>query len=219
MQSQFENKWFQNSGEKDDLGEYYINERAVRARAGVLLLVSAVLLYTRLDHGHHMEMLVVNTVMDHGAMDHGAHGSMDQLSTEIVAREYTHTHVFLMLAFVMYEMIMPMFRSTAKYSLTAQIGVWLTRNQPPLYMPMRPKVLAWSLGFSMAAVCTAMVYVYVATGFMSPIPLILLITCFSFMWLEAACNICAACILYGWLAKLGMVREVCPTCTISARNA
>jgi len=214
MTSNFDCRWFQNAGAKDDLGEYYINERAVRARAGILLLISAALLFTRLDHGHHMEMLVVSSGMDHASMGHTS-DNMAHSSTVIVPREYTHTHVFIMLAFVMYEMIMPVFRTTAKFSLTAQVGTWITRNQAPLYIPMRPKVLAWSIGFTMAAVCTALVYAFVATGFMSPIPLILLIMCFSFMWLEATCNICAACILYGWLAKAGLLREVCPTCTIN----
>lgn len=223
MASTFDDKWFQNSGEKDDLGEYYINERAVRARAGILLLISAALLFTRLDHGHHMEMLVVSSGMDHAAMDHAAMGhasdNMVHTSMEIVPREYSHTHVFIMLAFVMYEMIMPMFRKTAKFSLTARVGALMTQSQTPTYIPMRPKVLAWTIGFSMAAVCTALVYAFVTFGFMSIVPLMLLVVCFSFMWLEATCNICAACILYGWLARAGVLREVCPTCTINGRSS
>jgi len=228
--SNFDTRWFQNAGAKDDLGEYYINERAVRARAGILLTIALFLLFTRLDHGHHNEFVLMDQfmhgAMKHNSMDHSSmgHGSMsmtaseDQSSpmmVEVVPREYYHGHVLVLLLFVIYEMLMPMFRETAKFSVTARIGLWLTRKQTPLYVPMRPKVLTWIIGGTMASTCFSLTVAMLTIGFMSNLGLVLLVLCAGFMWLEATSNICAACILYNWLSKIGVVREVCPTCTIS----
>lgn len=211
MFKEFEKRWFQASEAQSDAWEISINERALRARAGLMLLISAILLYTRIDHGHHMEVVFVAQDI-HAGMGHGAGHNMATTATTMVPREYSHLHVFALLGFIIYEMIMPMFRATAKFSVTAQLGAWLTRNQTPIYTPMRPKVFAWSIGAAMAVTCFGLVYAFVATGFMSPLPLILLITCSSFMWLEATAGICAGCVVYSWLVRIGVIRGACESC-------
>lgn len=222
---EFEARWFKQPTRHLSTGDLMINERAVRARAGIMLLMSAVLLYTRLDHGHHMEMvLAVDALSD--AMQghsHSSHIGQDDLhdaqkamvNSELKPRVYSHTHVFFLLGVIIYEMLMPIFRQTAKFSITARLGTWLTRKQKPNYVPMRPKTVAWSMGLIMATTCLGLVYAFVVTGFMSPLPLILLVMCFSFMWLEATANICVVCVAYNWLANKKIINVPCEACNMA----
>jgi len=211
----FEDRWFRESTMKNTSGNYEINERALRARAGIMLLASAFLLYTRLDHGMHNELVpgIVGMGHGHGMMGHD-HGMTQLENQTFVPRVYSHTWVFIVLGFIIHEMITPMFVKTARYSITTQLGVWLTRNQTPIYTPMKPKVFAWGIGSMMAITCTGLVYAFDAYGYMSNLPLLLLSVCFSFMWLETAAGICAGCIVHQWLTRIGLIKTTCATCEL-----
>ncbi len=113
----FRSNWFQHDGVEDAVGQLYINERALRARAGLMLIIPTILLFIRLDHGMHMEMI------------------MDMSTGQMVPREYNHIVPYFLLVLAMWEMVMPMSKATARLSLTAQLGTLLTRGQPPTLCP------------------------------------------------------------------------------------
>ena len=190
----FRSNWFQHDGVEDAVGQLYINERALRARAGLMLIIPTILLFIRLDHGMHMEMI------------------MDMSTGQMVPREYSHTLPYILLVLAMWEMVMPMSKATARLSLTAQLGTLLTRGQPPTFVPMRPKLMAWSIGWVMAVICLASAIGMDQFSYMHPAPQYLIYICMGFMWLEAVANICAGCILYNALARVGIVKEACATC-------
>ncbi len=168
----------------------YINERALRARAGLMFLIPVILLFIRLDHGDHNEM-IVNVIS-------GVTGT----------REYSHTFAYALIFFVMYEMITPMFVKTAHLSMTSVLGVFFTRKQQPIYQVMRPKVFAWGIGLILAILCQISLYYTV----MQSIAFYFLATCLLFMWLETACGICAGCYLYYILVRAGIIKDKCDTC-------
>lgn len=189
----FQQHWFKSSGTSSGTDFSYINERALRARAGLMFLVPVILLFIRLDHGDHNELIV-----------NAANGVN-------VAREYSHTFAHALIFFVIYEMIAPMFTNTAHLSITSSLGAFFTRKQTPIYQTMRPKVFAWSIGLVLAILCQISLYYTV----MQSIAFYFLATCLLFMWLETACGICAGCYVYNILVRLGVFKDDCETCVIN----
>ncbi|MDH5229807.1 MAG: DUF4395 domain-containing protein [Gammaproteobacteria bacterium] len=193
--NKFRKHWFQTTS--DDLdSQIYINERAVRARAGLLFLVPVILLFIRIDHGNHDQLVV------------------DTISNSIVEREYSHFFAHSLIFFVMYEMAVAMFVKTSHLSFTSLLGVMLTYKQKPIYQPMQPKVVAWIVGLVLAILCQISLYYtvmqYAAFYFLS--------ACLLFMWLESACGICVGCKFYNVLAKAGLIRKICDVCHIENRD-
>ena len=188
----FQKSWFNPDNIAFDSKTVYINERALRARAGLLFLVPIILLFIRLDHGNHDE-IIVNAI---SGISH--------------VRVYSHTFAYSLIFFVMYEMITPMFVNTAHFSITCALGSFFTRKQIPIYQVMRPKVFAWSIGLILAVLCQISLYFTV----MQSIAFYFLATCLLFMWLETACGICAGCYVYYLLARMGIIKNKCETCNI-----
>ena len=188
----FQQHWFKINGSSSEVDVRYINERALRARAGLMFLVPVILLFIRLDHGDHNELIT---------------NAIDGIT---VAREYSHTFAHALIFFVMYEMVAPMFAKTAHLSMTSLLGAFFTRKQTPIYQTMRPKVFAWSIGLVLAVLCQISLYYTV----MQSIAFYFLATCLLFMWLETACGICAGCYLYSFLVRLGIFKNDCEDCVI-----
>lgn len=156
-----------------------------------MFLVPVILLFIRLDHGDHNE-LIASTVKG-----------------VIVAREYSHVFAHSLIFFVMYEMVAPMFAKTAHLSMTSLLGAFFTRKQKPIYQLMRPKVFAWNIGLVLAILCQISLYYTV----MQSIAFYFLATCLLFMWLETACGICAGCYVYNAFVRFGIFfKEDCETC-------
>jgi len=156
----FQEHWFKPDSIISESSIPHINERALRARAGLIFLVPVILLFIRLDHGDHNE-IIINTIT--GAA---------------MAREYSHTFAYALIFFVMYEMVTPMFIKTAHFSITSALGAFFTRKQQPIYQLMRPKVFAWSIGLILAILCQISLYYTV----MQSIAFYFLATCLLFMW-------------------------------------
>ena len=188
----FQQYWFNSDTIHSDTPSPYINERALRARAGLLLLIPVILLVIRLEHGNHDEMIVT------------AEGLT-------VAKEYSHILVRLLIFFIMYEMITPMFVKTAHLSVSSMLGAFLTRKQQPIYQALRPKIFAWSIGLTLATICQ----ISISYTALQSITLYFLSTCLLFMWLETAFGICAGCYVYHLLARVGIVKESCDTCSVA----
>ena len=188
----FQRHWFKLDSISTDSYVPYINERALRARAGLMFLIPVILLFIRLDHGDHNEIIV------------------NAISGITAAREYSHTFAYSLIFFVMYEMVTPMFVKTAHFSITSVLGAFFTRKQQPIYQVMRPKVFAWSIGLILAILCQISLYYTV----MQSIAFYFLATCLLFMWLESACGICAGCYVYYILVRAGIIKDNCDTCGV-----
>lgn len=74
----FQRHWFEPDSISTDSYVPYINERALRARAGLMFLIPVILLFIRLDHGDHNEIIV------------------NAISGITAAREYSHTVCILL---------------------------------------------------------------------------------------------------------------------------
>ena len=192
LKRSFQKHWFNPESISANINLAMINERALRARAGLIFLIPVILLFIRSDHGDHNELIV------------------DTITGTIVPREYGHTFAHALIFFVMYEMIMPMFISTAHLSTTAVLGTYLTHKQQPIYQPMHPKVFAWSLGLILAILCQISLYYTV----MQSISFYFLATCLLFMWLEATCGICAGCYIHHILVRFGIIKDSCDHCSL-----
>ena len=188
----FQEHWFNPESIASDSSIPYINERALRARAGLMFLIPVILLFIRLDHGNHDEIII------------------NAISGIANAREYSHTFAYSLIFFVMYEMVTPMFVKTAHFSVTSALGAFFTRKQAPIYQVMRPKIFAWSIGLILAVLCQISLYYTV----MQSIAFYFLATCLLFMWLETACGICAGCYVYYILVRTGIIKDNCDTCNI-----
>ena len=103
FKNRFQKNWFRL--ENNELsGTVFLNERAVRARAGLLFLIPVILLFIRIDHGNHDQLIV------------------DTTNNSIVEREYSHAFAHALIFFVMYEMLVAMFVKTSHFSLTSLLG-------------------------------------------------------------------------------------------------
>jgi hypothetical protein len=192
LKKKFQNHWFKF---EDDTSASValLNERAVRARAGLLFLVPVILLFIRIDHGNHDQLIV------------------DAINNSIVEREYDHAFAHSLIFFVMYEMLVAMFVKTSHLSLSSLLGVMFTFKQKPLYQPMQPKIFAWFIGLVLAVLCQISLYYTV----MQSIAFYFLAACLLFMWLESVCGICIGCKIYNYFARIGVVKKVCDVCHIN----
>ena len=180
--------------------ERFMNERAVRARAGLLLVISIFILFVRLSHGDHSAAGEAVTATIAGGQDAAAGGF-----------ELDHFINHFLIFFVMYEMVVGIFFGLTPLSPTGVLGTLITWNQPPDWRPARPKKLAWSIGFVMAVFCQVSLF----TGQWMGLSMIALISCVTFMWMEAAFGICVGCHMFLWIHKL-TGKEYCPSCVGSA---
>ena len=192
LKKKFQSHWFKFENDTR-VGVVLLNERAVRARAGLLFLVPVILLFIRLDHGNHNQLIV------------------DAINNTIIERTYDHTFAYSLIFFVMYEMVVAMFVKTSHFSITSILGVMFTNKQTPIYQPMRPKIFAWSIGLVLAILCQISLYYTV----MQSIAFYFLAACLLFMWLESVCGICVGCKIYNFFVRIGVVKKVCEVCHIN----
>ena len=201
LKSKFQAVWFREKPDQLNTNQIYINERAIRARAGIILLIPIILLFIRLDHADHNEWIISPTATI-------SQEQVDTVHVPVIQREYSHTFAYSIIFFVMYEMLMAMFVRTSHFSITSLLGAFITSRQKPNYQPMRPKIFAWLIGLVLAVLCQISLYYTV----MQSIAFYFLAACLLFMWLEAVCGICAGCHIHGWLTKVGIIKEPCEPC-------
>ena len=192
LKKTFQSHWFKFENDTS-AGTILLNERAVRARAGLLFLIPVILLFIRIDHGNHDQLIV------------------DTINNTIIERTYDHAFAYSLIFFVMYEMLVAMFIKTSHFSITSQLGVIFTKKQTPIYQPMRPKIFAWLIGLVLAMLCQISLYYTV----MQSIAFYFLAACLLFMWLESVCGICVGCKIYNFFVRIGVVKKVCEVCHIS----
>jgi len=226
----FRRLWFQDPA-ADTL---FINDIAVRIRAGLMLAVPLFMAFTLYDavFGSHW-IVTGNSIKDTFDTDFDGH---ILYSVEAIRRTYDYTLQTWVLLYALFEMLAGMFAFTARFSPTILIASLLARGHAPVWKPLTPKRFAWSIGASFIAVClvffnpdtfagwvnaVAMHAVLPTTVNYMPkwIPLVLVWVCLGFMWMETVLGFCVGCKVHSLLVKMGLMKDECEACNNLSWNA
>lgn len=223
MLTTIKNLWFRDQKESPT----YINDTAVRIRAGILLAIPIFMSFTLYDAVFVSHWIVDgNTATDSGDMDWD-YNIIYQV--EAIKRAYDYTWQSWVLVYAFFEMVFSMFVVTSRLSPTILIASFLARKHPTVWKPLVPKRFAWTIGATFIAICwvffnpdvfanwlngiTGSELLPTTTNYMSPmIPLILVWVCLGFMWMEAILGFCVGCKVHALMVKLGILKEECEAC-------
>lgn len=219
----FRSLWFRAPGEES----VFINDVAVRIRAGLLLVIPLYMGLTLFDVIFTSHWVVTgNMIKDTFDTDFDGH---ILYNVEAIRRTYeysTQTHV---LFYALFEMIAGMFVWTSRLSPTIFISSLLAKSRKPVWKPLLPKRFAWSIGATMIATCLIFFNPEVFAGWVNTltgnallsttsnymarwVPLVLVWVCIGFMWMETVLGFCAGCKVHSLLVWLGVFKEECETC-------
>ncbi|MDG6777397.1 DUF4395 domain-containing protein [Thiomicrorhabdus sp. zzn3] len=218
----FKNLWFRDTKEKP----VFINDTAVRIRAGFLLFIPIYMLYTLIDVVYGSTWVVDgNTAVDTYELNWD-----DQIiyAVEAVRRTYDYTIQTWVLWYALFEMISGMFVTTSRLSPTILIASFLAKNHKAVWKPLVPKRFAWSLGSTFIVTCLIFFNPEVFANWMNDwfsteipttynympywIPLYLVWICLGFMWLETVLGFCVGCKIHALLVWLKLIEEPCEAC-------
>jgi hypothetical protein len=219
----FRNLWFRAAGEDS----IFINDVAVRIRAGLLLVIPLYMGLTLFDVIFTSHWVVTgNMIKDTFDTDFDGH---ILYNVEAIRRTYeysTQTHV---LFYALFEMIAGMFVWTSRLSPTIYLSSLLAKSSKPVWKPLLPKRFAWSIGATMIASCLIFFNPEVFAGWVNTltghallsttsnymarwVPLVLVWVCVGFMWMETVLGFCAGCKLHSLLVWLGVFKDECESC-------
>ncbi|MDX1352152.1 MAG: DUF4395 domain-containing protein [Thiomicrorhabdus sp.] len=223
MLDMFKNLWFRDTKEQ----ALYINEVAMRIRAGMLLIIPLYMGLTLYDVVYTSSWVVDGNT----AVDTYDTNWDDQIiyQVEAVKRTYDYTVQTWILFYGLFEMIAGMFLFTSRLSPTIYLATFLARNTPPVWKPLVPKRFAWTIGASLITVCLMFFNPDTVAGWINSIagktvlsetenfipywvPVNLVWVCISFMWLEAILGFCVGCKVHSLLVLLGIFKEECHEC-------
>jgi Domain of unknown function (DUF4395) len=215
--------WFRDTTENT----LFINDIAVRIRAGMLLIIPIYMTFTLINvvYGSHW-VVTGNFIKD--TFDTDFDGRI-LYHVEAVRRTYDYTLQTYVLLYALFEMIAGMFLFTSRLSPTILISSLLAKSQRPLWKPLLPKRFAWSIGTSLIVTCLIFFNPEVFAGWVNAIahsellptttnfmprwiPLVLVWVCLGFMWMEAVLGICLGCKLHSLLVVMGVLEEECEAC-------
>ena len=219
----FRNLWF-----LDPRGEpMYINDTAVRIRAGLLLVIPLFMSFTLYEaiYGSHW-VVTGNAIKDTFDTDFDGH---ILYNVEAIRRTLDYSKQTMVLIYALFEMLAGMFVVTSRLSPTVLISSLLAKGHEPVWKPLTPKRFAWSIGASFIAVCLVFFNPEVFAGWVNwvfrqevlpttqnymPkwIPLVLVWVCLGFMWMETVLGFCVGCKVHSLLVKLGVMEEACEAC-------
>lgn len=223
MLETLKNLWFRDP--KEDA--IYINDIAVRIRAGMLLAIPIFMSFTLYDAVFVSHWIVDgNTAVDLGDTDWD---NNIIYQVEAIKRAYDYSWQSWVLVYAFFEMIGSMFVTTSRFLPTIYVASFLARNQKPVWKPLVPKRFAWTIGATFIAICWVFFnpeifahWVNAVLGdntlpttvnYMSPmIPLVLVWVCLGFMWLEAILGFCVGCKVHALLVWMGVFKEECEAC-------
>ena len=234
--SQFNNAWFRDPNE-DIL---YINETAVRIRAGMMILIPLFMAYTLFDVLYTSEWIVDASTIEDTYETNDA--SQIIYSGEMVQRAYDFTAQTIVLFYALFELLISMTAKTARFSPTIQLSNYLARNKTPDWKPIAPKRFAWSLGVFLVTFCliffnpdtfatwlnaifSAEILPTTYNYIPQEIPITLMWICLGMIWLEAVIGFCLGCKIHSLLVWVGWIKEPCYACNnidweaIQAKNA
>jgi hypothetical protein len=222
MSSIFKNVWFRDCNEHS----LYINEVAVRIRAGILLIIPLFVGLTLYDVLYTSSWVVDgNSIVDQYETDWEGR---TVYAAQVVKRTYEYSTQTWVLFYGLFEMLAGMFVFSARFSPAILISTYLSRNTQPIWKPLQPKRFAWSIGASIILACILYfnpdvfaTWVNVLFGgellpvtqnYMPRWIPSLVWVCIVFMWLEATLGFCAGCKVHSLLVKIGVIKEECLAC-------
>lgn len=215
--------WFRDPGESP----VYINDIAVRIRAGILLFIPLYMALTLWDAIYGPNWIVDgNSIMDTYETDWDGH---TLYAAQVIKRTWEYTTQTWVLFYALFEMLAGMFVFTSRLSPTILIASLLAQRQPPVWKPLVPKRFAWSIGASFIIVCLVFFNPVPVAEFVnriagsavlpesetfmpSWIPLVLVWVCLGFMWLEAILGFCVGCKVHALLVRMGVIKDACEAC-------
>ena len=223
MLSLFKNLWFRDTKESP----VYINDIAVRIRAGLLLFIPLYMALTLWDAIWGSNWVVDgNTIMDTYETDWDGHTIY---AAQVIKRTWEYSTQTMVLFYALFEMLAGMFVFTSRFSPTILISSLLAKGKAPVWKPLVPKRFAWSLGASFIVVCLVFFNPVPVAEFVNGIagkpvlpetysfmpywiPLVLVWVCMGFMWMETVLGFCVGCKIHALLVKLGVIKEECEAC-------
>ena len=215
--------WFR---DPDDVVPF-INETAVRIRAGIMLAIPVFMAFTLVDIVLGTRWVVTGNVV-RDTFDTDFDGRILYM-VEAVRRTYEYSLQTGVLLYALFEMLAGMSRVTSYLSPTIWLSTWLARQHRPVWKPLAPKRLAWAIGASMISLCLVFFHpekFAAAVNALSQhallptteqylprwLPLVMVWLCLGFMWLEAILGFCVGCQIHALLVKLGVLQDACEAC-------
>jgi len=236
MMQLLKNLWFRDTSETAP----YINEVAVRIRAGILLIIPLYMTLTLIDAIWGMRWIVDgNSLTDTFDTDFDGHTIY---AAQVIKRTWEYSAQTWVLFYGLFEMLAGMSIITSRLSPTILISTFLARKTAPVWKPLAPKRFAWGIGAILISVCLVFFNPVPVADFVNGlagqswlpdtvsfmpywIPLILVWVCLGFMWMESVLGYCVGCKLHALFVKLGFIKEECAACNnidwdeIARRNA
>ena len=215
--------WFQDPR----ADQVYINDTAVRIRAGLLLAIPLYMSFTLYDAVFGTRWVITGNVV-RDTFDTDFDGRILYM-VEAVRRTWEYSMQTKVLWYALFEMLAGMFVFTSRFSPTVLLATLLARSHAPVWKPLTPKRFAWVIGATFITLCliffnpdTFAAWVnWVArsevlpttSNYMSPwVPLVLVWVCLGFMWLEAVLGYCVGCKVHALLVKTGVMQDQCEAC-------
>ncbi|MDC9715599.1 MAG: DUF4395 domain-containing protein [Gammaproteobacteria bacterium] len=223
IKNTLKNLWFRDLGEDS----IYINDTAVRVRAGILLIIPIYMVFTLVDvvYGSSWDVVLNTTSVDTFETDWD-----DRIVYQVEAtkRVFDYSFQTRLLVYALIEMLLGMSVIGARFSPTILLASFLVIGRKSEWKPIGPKRCAWIMGASFISVCIVFfnpdaVALWINNLLGTSIPvdenyipswlaLNLVWICLLFMWLEAVIGFCAGCKIYAALVKLGVVNRHCDAC-------
>ena len=223
MPQMLKNLWFRDPAESPS----YINEVAVRIRAGILLMIPLYMTLTLIDAIWGTRWIVDgNSLTDTFDTDWDGHTIY---AAQVIKRTWEYSVQTWVLFYALFEMLVGMSVISSRLSPTILIATFLARKTPPVWKPLAPKRFAWSIGATLIAVCLVFFNPVPVAEFVNKlaghtilpetvsfmpywIPLILVWVCLGFMWMETVLGFCVGCKIHALFVKLGILKEECEAC-------
>ena len=223
MPQMLKNLWFRDPAESPS----YINEVAVRIRAGILLMIPLYMTLTLIDAIWGTRWIVDgNSLTDTFDTDWDGHTIY---AAQVIKRTWEYSVQTWVLFYALFEMLVGMSVISSRFSPTILIATFLARKTPPVWKPLAPKRFAWSIGATLIAVCLVFFNPVPVAEFVNKlaghtilpetvsfmpywIPLILVWVCLGFMWMETVLGFCVGCKVHALFVKLGILKEECEAC-------
>ncbi len=223
MTNTFQNLWLRDRSEP----VIYINETAVKIRAGMLLFIPLYMALVLFDVAFTSHWIVDgNTAVDTFELDWYYNIIY---TVEAIKRTYDYTIPTIILFYALFEMIAGMFVATSRLSPTILLSSFLAKKSPPVWKPLKPKRMAWSIGAVFIIVCIIFfnpdTFANIVNGILNQkllsttenfmpywIPLYLVWICIGLMWFEAVLGFCLGCYIHAQLVKIGVFTDECESC-------
>ena len=223
MLSIIKNLWFQDTSGSTP----YINDVAVRIRAGFLLFIPIYMGFTLYDVAYTSSWIVDgNTAVDTYETDWDEHIIY---AVEATKRAYEYSTQTWVLFYALFEMIAGMFVITSRLSPTILISSILAYKSKPVWKPLVPKRFAWTMGATFIIACilyfnpdsfaewlnniSGKELLPTTENYMPFwIPNTLVWICIGLMWMETVLGFCLGCKIHSLLVWMGVLKEECEAC-------